>query len=190
MKILPCLCCVARIWRRSESLASAATLKGMKKVVVSVLSLLAAEVAILVVVGPRLGASLVLLWLLGSAALGGLLLRKAAPAALAALPQAALGGARSAAWQTALVAIAGLLLVIPGFLTDVVGLALLLPPVRRRAGRALGARATALFGGGVFSPFGPGGFGFGPAPRRSGVVIDVEANEAKRPPAQGPRRLT
>lgn len=52
--------------------------------------------------------------------------------------------------------IAGILLIIPGFLTDLFGLLLLIRPLRRRIGRWLLARMSA---GGAFHVFGGPGFG-------------------------------
>jgi UPF0716 protein FxsA len=70
-----------------------------------------------------------------------------------------------------LVALGGILLVLPGFITDLAGLGLLVPPLRRRFGAALG-RAL--------------------APRaRPGepLVIDLARSEWRALPDRKPRRL-
>ena len=46
---------------------------------------------------------------------------------------------------------AGLLIAVPGFLTDIVGLLLLLPPVQRVIGRRIGARIVVAGGGATFA---------------------------------------
>lgn len=75
----------------------------------------------------------------------------------------------------ALVALAGVLFVIPGFVTDVVGLLLLVPPVRvlarKRAARWFESRMIVV-GGGV------GGRGGGMGDDRDGF-IDVDGHEVR-----------
>jgi UPF0716 protein FxsA len=75
----------------------------------------------------------------------------------------------------ALVLLAGALMLTPGFLTDIVGLLLVLPPTRAVANRLIRARVRSSFGMGTL----------GPPPRRSRVQrsdepIDVEVVEVKR----------
>jgi UPF0716 protein FxsA len=75
----------------------------------------------------------------------------------------------------ALVALAGVLLMIPGFVTDVVALALLVPPVRvllrKRASRWFEARMVMVGGPGM-------GMGAGGGSVRDGF-IDVEGSEVR-----------
>ncbi len=82
----------------------------------------------------------------------------------------------------AMILVAGALLLTPGFFTDAVGFALLMPPVRVAVFRYLRSRMTvAQF------QMGPGpGFGAGPGPGRAhpahedgGVVIDGEFEEVR-----------
>lgn len=78
--------------------------------------------------------------------------------------------------DNALVATAALLLVLPGFLTDTIGLLLLLPPVRRLVIRGLAARAQV---------HGTGAFDY---PRRGGPdVIDGEFFEIGQDQPEFPR---
>ncbi|MEO0323813.1 MAG: FxsA family protein [Myxococcota bacterium] len=72
-----------------------------------------------------------------------------------------------------LVLVGGVLLVTPGVLTDGVGLALMLPPVRRVVGRFVQARVAAGVASGSLHV--ETNFGF-PSPRRDGVV-DVQGEE-------------
>lgn len=99
-----------------------------------------AEIALLVVAGQAIGA-LATLGLLFAAGLAGVLLIRAAgtsPAATGGLAPSAL----PALGHAALLAVAGVLLLVPGFLTDAAGLLLALPPVRRLLLARIAARVT------------------------------------------------
>lgn len=77
-----------------------------------------------------------------------------------------------------LILVAGVLMLTPGFLTDIVGFALLFPPTRALARRALLRRFSARMGQGftfVSAPM----FGFGTA-GRSGPFMDTTASERDR----------
>lgn len=84
----------------------------------------------------------------------------------------------------ALIAVAGVLLILPGFLTDTLGVLLLIPPVRALVIR-LGAARAQVYGSARFD-----------GPRRSGAdVIDGEyfeigqdTSETPRPPSSTPDR--
>lgn len=97
-----------------------------------------AEIALFVVIGGKIGLWATLAWVLLSAVLGVALLRWALVRQAVALrdmrnpAQMLSGGAMGLA--------AGLLLILPGFLTDALGLLLLLPPVQALLARALAAR--------------------------------------------------
>lgn len=97
------------------------------------------ELVVLVWVAHRLGAWTVLL-LLASAVLGVLILRRGGPSTLRRVREATRAG-RPPTRELAdafLTVLGGVLLVVPGFVTDVVGLACLVPPFR------WGARALLL----------------------------------------------
>jgi len=66
----------------------------------------------------------------------------------------------------AMIVLAGLLLIIPGFITDIIGLLLFLPPVRDLAWNAIRSRIVVV---------GPGGRG-GRA-RREAKVIDLDERD-------------
>lgn len=73
----------------------------------------------------------------------------------------------------AMIVLAGILLLIPGFLTDILGILLFLPPVRALAWRFLGKRVRFTTG---FSGFARRG---GPA---GGKTIDLDADDFSRQP--------
>lgn len=92
-----------------------------------------AEIAVFVQVGSRIGAGMTVLLVVASAVVGVGLVRRQG-LATAARVQAMVGRGESPALGMlegmALLA-AGVLLVIPGFLTDIAAFALLIPPLRR-----------------------------------------------------------
>lgn len=104
-----------------------------------------AEIAALVAVGQAVGVLGVLALVVLTAALGGLLVRRAGQAALGALRRGVAPRPGAPQPLAGLLAggftlLAGLLLVLPGFLGDVAGLLLLLPPLQRLLLRRLSAR--------------------------------------------------
>ena len=97
------------------------------------------EVVVLVKVGQAVGALAVVALLFAAGLAGGLLLRRAGSNVVTSLlaqdptGRTTVERLRSAGWQVA----AGLLLLLPGFASDVVALLLFLPPVRRLIARLL-----------------------------------------------------
>ena len=113
-----------------------------------------AEIAALVVVGARIGVPGVLSLVLGTGAFGVLLLRRQGVQAVrAGLRVESLG-------DHGLRMFAGVLLVLPGLLSDLAGAVLLLPPIRRRVAAWLAARIKT---------------------ERSGEILDGVAVELERP---------
>ncbi len=136
------------------------------------------EIAIFVLVGGWIGLLPTLALVLLAAILGVFILRSEGAIALSQMQLALSAGENpmSPMAHGALVVLGGFLLVVPGFLTDVLGLALLLAPVRQailtRLGPAISGRR------------GPGP-GFRPGYRTDGqMVIDGEF-EVDDPPARG-----
>jgi UPF0716 protein FxsA len=133
------------------------------------------EIALFVVLGGWLGLGLTLLWVIGTGVLGvglirwqgtrvGLNLRQGMVAARDPLSGAA---------HTGLIMLAAALLILPGFLTDALGLFLLVPPVRRGVIAAIASRTGT--GGGAM--------------RREGrfEVVDAEVIEDV-PPGKMPQK--
>lgn len=148
----------------------------LRFVPVIVLALILAEIAVFVVIGSRIGALAVVLWVVAAAIAGAALIRRQGVKALARL-RATLDGrweeTGSTPVQGLLVVLAGLLLMLPGFLSDAAALFLLLPFVRRSLGQRLSQR-----------------FAFAAQPGRPapGRVIEGEAVEIADPPANHPPR--
>lgn len=97
------------------------------------------EIAVILSVGRWIGALPTVALLLASAVLGGWLLRREGGRAWRAF-RAAVRLRRPPAVEVAegvLVVVGGLLMVLPGYLTDLLGMLLLLPPTRRRGARLL-----------------------------------------------------
>lgn len=129
------------------------------------------EIALFVQIGGMIGVGATILWVLLSAILGIWIMRRQGMAAMVDLQRAVeefRDPARPLA-HGALVMVAGVLLVMPGFLTDTLGLLLLLPPLRSLLLGLLGRRVKVT------------GTGFGTRPEgwpRDGAqrptVIDAE----------------
>lgn len=99
-----------------------------------------AEVALFVLVVRWIGGWPAFLIMAATSLLGGWLIRKEGLRVVSAVRDAARNGRLPdrAVADTRTIMFAGLLLVLPGFLSDVVGLVVLAPPVRPLARRALG----------------------------------------------------
>jgi len=149
-----------------------------------------AELAVIIEVGQAIGVPLTILILLADSVLGGILLRAQGRAAWRRLREAMRAGRvpHREVLDGALVIFGGALLLTPGFLTDIVGLLLLIPPTRavarRIVGRVLARRV-------VMGPVGrarrrtsrPGG-------ARRAYDVEGSATEANGSgPATGDRRL-
>lgn len=128
------------------------------------------EIAGFVVVGSRIGALATVGLVIASAILGALLLRIQGIGALRrAQVQAQAGGAPDREIvHGAMIVLAGLLLIVPGFITDIIGLLLFLPPVRDLAWNAIRSRIVVV------------GTGFsmrGAQARRETKVIDLDERD-------------
>jgi UPF0716 protein FxsA len=110
-----------------------------------VLLLLAAvEIAIFIVVGKAIGVGWTILLILATSLVGGWALKQLGPRSWRAL-QADVREGRppgNAAAEGLLALVGGILLVIPGFLTDLVGAVLLIPLVRRGIRGVVSSRVT------------------------------------------------
>jgi UPF0716 protein FxsA len=125
---------------------------------VGALLLVVAEIVLFVLVAQAIGFAWTLLAVVVTSALGGWLLRREGIRAWRGLRAAARSGQPVGADATtgAVGLLGAVLLLIPGFLTDLAGLALLVPPVRALAGgRVRGfaeRRLSSATAGDVFGP--------------------------------------
>jgi len=103
------------------------------------LLLLLAEIVVLLAVARSIGTGPTVLLLLATSVLGGWLVRRAGARAWQALASAASSGRvpDDRLGDSALLLVGGILLFVPGFITDLVGLVFVLPFTRRPARRLL-----------------------------------------------------
>lgn len=134
------------------------------------LGLMLAEIAGFVWVGDRIGALMVILLVVLSAIVGAGLIRREGVNAATTLRAALRGGAAAAPAPRLFAILAGVLLILPGFLSDVAALLLLLPPVSRFLAARLSERVLR---------------GRGTRPPGSGMLIEGEAAEIADPPGTG-----
>lgn len=147
-----------------------------------------AEIATFVLVGRQIGVLATIGLVVAATTAGVLLLRAQGFNAAQRLRRAAADGSiegRDLA-DSALIMLAGILLVIPGFLTDIAGLLLFIPPIRRLVRRGFGDRVTIMTSG-MTAGFGRAGFGAGGPGRGSTIDLD-ESEYARSRPETGPRR--
>lgn len=83
-----------------------------------------------------------------------------------------------------LILLGGVLLIAPGVLTDLTGLALMIPPVRQAVAKRVKDRLQKRIGEGSIQVMniGPGGFGFSgfePPGGQNGVVVDAEVVDTR-----------
>src|SRR5918995_2430165 len=108
-------------------------------VLVGIVLLLVIEVAVVVAVSSWIGVGWTLLALVGISLVGGWLVRREGARAWRSFSGAVAEGRPPGrtALDGVLILIGGLLVLLPGFVSDVLGLLCLLPPTRRLLGRAL-----------------------------------------------------
>jgi UPF0716 protein FxsA len=115
-------------------------------IILGIVAILLIEIALFVTLGGAIGLWLTLAWVLLTAVIGFMLLKGVAMMGAHQLTAGVRQNMRDPSSPLAhrvLVGVAGLLLLLPGFLTDALGLLLLLPPVRRVLIRFVAARVTA-----------------------------------------------
>ncbi|MDB5613856.1 MAG: FxsA family protein [Devosia sp.] len=102
------------------------------------------EIAIFIKVGQTIGLFPTLALIIGAALLGGVLIRQQGLSVLTQLRNNVSAGRMPGKTiaDTMMIGLAALLLVLPGFLSDFVALALLIPPVRSWIYRSLASRVT------------------------------------------------
>lgn len=146
------------------------------------IALILVEIALFVTIGGRIGLLASLAVIFGTAALGGLVLRRGGERAAGEFraAMAGIGKPEIAVGDHALVMLAGVLLILPGFLGDTVGLLLLLPPVRALIGRWARGRVQTRTQGFETQDFG--------VRQHPDVVIDgefIELDPDEAPPQGG-----
>lgn len=110
-------------------------------IILAILALPLVEIALFVTLGARLGLWLTLAWVLLTAVGGMLILRRLAASGMAVQRDEFVEGFRgrmaedplSPIVHQAMIAVAAMLLILPGFFTDALGLLLLVPPLRQLA---------------------------------------------------------
>lgn len=136
------------------------------------------EIAGFVIVGRQIGALATVGLVLASAIVGSLLLRHQGFSVMARVRAEVEAGhdpSRHLA-HGAMIVVAAVLLIVPGFLSDIVGLLLFLPPVRDLAWRLLKSRIGVVSGFGLGSARGDG------ARRQPERTIDLDSDEFSRKP--------
>jgi UPF0716 protein FxsA len=148
------------------------------------------ELYVIIQVGQLIGVMPTLILLLADALLGSWLLKHEGRGAWRRFNEA-LAARRFPGKEVAdgvLIVIGGTLLLTPGFLTDIVGLLLLLPPTRAIARRVLKRLTIGRFavvgvgGGGMPGGFGPPSGGGPGGARRGGRDYDFDATAEEVPP--------
>jgi UPF0716 protein FxsA len=143
------------------------------------IAVMAAEIAFMVNVADAIGILPTVLLLIGIGVVGTMLIRRQGLATLtrahAALQQGRLPV--EDLFEGACILAAGVMMALPGFLSDIVGCLLLLPPVRRLLYKALARRGRE-----VELRTGPGGFRPGGRPRQDVIEGEYEEVEPVRRP--------
>ncbi len=145
-----------------------------------------AEIWVLSLLANYIGIGGVVLLLVLEFGIGVLIVRRAGISAVRSLNDSLVAGeqqAGRAAASSGLMALGGILIAIPGVLTDLLGLLLLIPPVRRWvarvSGRAISRRVERYVG-----PVSPAGFTRGDDTIVVTSVVRDDDSPVTRPPAQ------
>jgi UPF0716 protein FxsA len=149
------------------------------------------EISLYVTVGAWLGLWLTLAIVIGTAVFGIWLIRSQGERAQRDLKMAlkTRSNPAQALALDVLTVVAGALLVLPGFFTDVCGIVLLLPPVRRAVMRLAQRRAKAAVTAHLYSAAKAAASGMAPSRPRPDEVIDTTWEEVPadsgKPPSSG-----
>lgn len=143
-----------------------------------------AEIALFVTLGGRIGLAGTLLIILATGMLGLSVLQRCGIRSARDMQQGmrVMGGGLGQMADQVVLMLAGLLLILPGFLTDLLGGVLLIAPLRRALILWAGRRVTA----GRAEPQA----GFDMRPRRGDIVIDGEFIEVEPDPHRPPSGWT
>ncbi len=143
-----------------------------------------AEIAGFVVVGKAIGLWATLALVILSAVLGATLLRIQGTGILRRISEESSNGGIPGRdlVHGAMVVIAAFLLLLPGFLSDILGLLLFIPGVRDLAWKYLSRRVIILGSSPAFNRGGSGPRPKSPPPRGSGPVVDLDEDDFHREP--------
>lgn len=142
----------------------------MPLLLLALLALPLIEIAVLILVGSSIGVFPTIGLIILTGVLGTILLRIQGFSVLSRIRTEMERGEvpdKSLA-DAAMIALAGLFLILPGFVSDVIGLALFLPPVRAMIRSMIGKRVTIVRTAG------------GPGRRQSPDVVDLDPDEFRR----------
>ncbi|HYT10898.1 MAG TPA: FxsA family protein [Mycobacteriales bacterium] len=156
-------------------------------VLLGLVALLAVEVATVALVSSWIGLGWTLLLLLLTSLVGGWLVRREGGRAWRAFSAAVAEGRPPGreALDGVLILLGGLLVLLPGFVSDVLGLLCLLPPTRRLLGRALVAWALSRGRSTVLRVRSTRGAAVPPYPRGPSGEVVIEGEIEAPPPASG-----
>jgi len=143
-----------------------------KQITIALIALPLAELIVFAAVAATIGVAAALLLMIATSLAGGLVLRHVGRAGLGAVRAAVDGPAEAAgAGAPLLLGIAGILLILPGFITDAAGALLLVPALRRHA--------VATFGRWMSAARDPDG---------RPAVVDLAPDEWRQVSETGPER--
>lgn len=155
-----------------------------------------AEIAGFILVGQKIGLWPTLLLILATTVLGGVLLRAQGFSMLARLNRATTQGQAPGKELVhgAMIVLAGILLLLPGFITDTIGILMFIPAVREKLWQMFKSRITVVsasrFGGGFQTRSKPGTEG--PFRQMDASVIELDEDEYTHTktdrPDQNPKR--
>jgi UPF0716 protein FxsA len=147
-----------------------------------------AEIAAFVLVGREVGVGTTLMLVLASMLAGVVLLRVQGLGTLRRLQKATAGGSDPGRELVhgVMIVIAAILLIVPGFLSDILGLLLFIPPVRDLAWKLIRSRMTVVSSGFSFSQ-GSASRGDDRTGRRSSPeIVDLDGDEYSRQKLEQP----
>src|SRR5690606_6081194 len=132
-----------------------------------------AEIAGFVVVGSEIGVLATIALILATTVLGAVLLRIQGLGAMDKMKDALRSGVSPGRdmVHAVMIMLAGILLILPGFITDAFGILLFIPPVREAVWRFLSSRIVVVDAAGGYT----GGFS-----RRSSQTIDLDEDDYRR----------
>lgn len=147
----------------------------MPLIILALLALPLIEIAVLIIVGSSIGVFATISLVILTGVLGTVLLRVQGFSVLARIRHDMDRGVvpNKSLADAAMIALAGLLLLLPGFVSDVIGLLLFLPPVRALIRSMIGKRVTIIRASG------------GASRRQNPDIVDLDPAEFRRTGSSG-----